>query len=1181
MISRTNTLATSMRWVWALLLSSLLLSAMLLGSAYGQDFRATITGQVVDPNKAAIAGATVKAILASTNVVAEAKTNSEGYYLLPYLTPGTYTVEATASGFQTLKREGIVLRVADKLNLPLHMAIGSVSEAVTVVGKQDVIETGSADRGLVFDPIKTQELPLNGRQTYMLLSLTPGVIFTQETFGNTGFSGTRGWDINNSYRINGARTGQNLFLLNGAPISDRTGTWQLAPNVEAVQEFKVMTNTYDASYGRFGGGVVNTTLKSGSNDWHGDVFDYFRNKVFDANSFQNNLIGAPKPKHNQHQWGGVVGGPIRKDKDFIFFSFEGWRERIGFPAVGSVPPTLLRDGLHFTDLGYKIYDPATTHRCGTKEPSSTCKGRTFIRDPFPGNVIPLDRISPIGKAIVSYFPKENAPGLNNNFVASGNVGRYTYNQPMGRWDHVFGDNDKFYVLVTFQHGQEYRDQTGFGPPAGSGDVGSQRTDQNYILDWTHVLSPTAILDVRGSFGRLTSFFPRYTDFDLTADKLGMTQMIHAPTVQKNTVPQVVVGGYTQLFATAGTVFSWETNNQWNLTPSLTMTRGKHALRTGIELHYYARGADSPGWANGSFTFNKSWTQQFPDLDQGTFDGSSVASVLLGAPTGGNIDSNASSYRTRPYFGFYVQDDWNVTPRLTMNLGLRYDVQIPWLERFNRVTRGFDVSTKNPLSDQVLANWAKLKADYDRANPNAKFPYPSPPAVLVGGYLFPGVGGQPRRQYDTDWTNIGPRVGVAWHVFEKTVVRAGAGVYYNTPTQTGVVSGFSQSTPYTTSLDGLTPSAGLTGPYSLVNPFPNGLATAAGSNLGLLTNIGNGLSFDPAHYKLPRTYQYSFGFQQELPHAILVEASFAGNYQTYIELGYNQNRWSLADNTRGFADNSYLNRTLPNPFFGILPITSSLGGSPSISAQNLLRPDPIFQDVTNNLIQAGHYRSDALQVKIEKRVLGGGNTGVLIFGLSYTFAKTYEQNHRLNNWNTAEPPIYEIDFQDKPHNLAFHGVWDLPFGRQRRFDINNSVANAVAGDWRFDWIFTYYSGYPVGWPNLQNTCGTWKATEQDENRWFNNDKTCYSNFPSFAVRTIPDRFSDIREPAKPQLNVALEKTLHFSERYRFQFRGEAFNLTNTPIRPGPDTGFSSATFGQLPKSQKNFPRVIQLAAKIYF
>src|SRR6266516_3418123 len=261
-----------------------------------QDYRASISGIVTDPSGAVILGAAIKTIRVDTNETKEVVATSDGHSASPYLIPGAYDLEFSAAGFQTVKRKGIVLRVADKLNLSVQLPIGALTQEVTVMGRQEVIETGSADRGLVFDPVKTQQYPLNGRQTYMLMSLTPGVIFTQEVFGNTGFSGTRGWDVNSSYKINGARTGQNLFLLNGAPISDAGGTWQLAPNVEAVQEFKVMTNTYDSSYGRFGGGVVNTTLKSGSNSWNGDVFDYFRNKAFDANSFQNNIVGAPKAK---------------------------------------------------------------------------------------------------------------------------------------------------------------------------------------------------------------------------------------------------------------------------------------------------------------------------------------------------------------------------------------------------------------------------------------------------------------------------------------------------------------------------------------------------------------------------------------------------------------------------------------------------------------------------------------------------------------------------------------------------------------------------------------------------------------------------------------------------------------------------------------------------------------------
>ncbi len=348
----------------------------------------------------------------------------------------------------------------------------------------------------------------------------------------------------------------------------------------------------------------------------------------------------------------------------------------------------------------------------------------------------------------------------------------------------------------------------------------------------------------------------------------------------------------------------------------------------------------------------------------------------------------------------------------------------------------------------------------------------------------------------------------------------------------------------------------------------------------MTNVGNGIGFDPPHFRIPRTYQYSFGFQHELPHAILVEASYAGNYQVHVTSSFNSGRWSLADNNIGAnIDNTYLNLNMPNPFFGIIP-QRGIGNNATVRRRELLRPDPIFPDITNNLVQNGHYRSDALQVKIEQRVLGGRTSRILTWGISYTFSKAFEANHRLNNWNAGEPLIYELDNTDKPHTFAFHGVYDLPFGRDRWL-LTDPVSTAIVGNWRFDWILTYSSGYPVGWPNLRNTCSTWRAAVQDENHWFNNDKTCYSNFQEFYVRTIPDRFSDIRNPAKPQLNVALEKSFRFRERYSFQLRGEAFNVTNTPIRPGPNTDFGSSEFGKLPKTQNNWPRVLQVAGKVYF
>jgi len=1158
-----------------------------------QDYRATILGQVTDPSGSAIPNATVKATRVDTNTTTEVKASANGIYTIPFLNPGTYTVEASAAGFTTLKRENITLLTADKLNLPLKLQLGQMTQEVTVIGQQEMLDTATASRGLNFDPIKTQEYPLNGRQTYMLMALTPGVIFTQEAFGATGFSGTRGWDVNNSYMINGGRTGTSQFLLNGAPISDKDGTWQLAPNVEAVQEFKVMTNTYDAQYGRFTGGVVNTTLKSGTNGWHGDVFEYFRNKVFDANLVQNNRIGALRGAHNQHQFGGIVGGPIRKDKDFVFYSQESWREITPFGKVSNVPPLDLRDGQHFTKYGIQIFDPYSSHLCDAK--TEPCGGTiqpggssTYIRNPFPLNAIPDSRISPVAQKILSFYPAPNGPGLQQNFTAPANTGHYHYNQPMGRWDHIFGQNDRFYAVVTYQHGYEFRNSTGFPPPIEEGEIFSQRTDQNYIANWTHVMGANKVLDVRGSFGRFTSIFPRISDYNASPQKtLGMTNMIHAPSVSFNVLPTFTFDN-TEFARFANNTIDWSSYNQWDLAPSLSVTKSRHSLHFGFELNYTAKATASTGNANGVFNFNRNQTRQLGSRGQGSPDGDPVASLLLGLPDSGHIDYQDTYYRTRPYYAFYVQDDWKISTNVTLNLGLRYDLAIPWMERYNRLNAGFASSTVNPYSDAILANWVKLKTAYDATNP--KYPYPDPPKAIYGGLLFAGKNGQPSRPYDTDWTNIAPRSGIAWQFAPKTVLRAGGGIFYRTQTQENTTTGFNQATGYKNSIDGVVPSAqGLSGAYSLVNPFPDGLLPVAGASLGLLTNIGNGISYDSRKVPMPRSYQYSLGIQRELPGGITADVSYSGNYSVHDTYGLAiddagaLSPLALSYRAQAIADTFFYDRQLQNPMFGILPANVSFG-NPTISAQQLLRPYPEFNGVTANTIPKSHYRYDALQVGIQKRPFANAKAGVLTFVLSYTYSKGFEQNHRLNGWNYVEPLIHELDNNDKPQNIAFSGVWDLPIGTGKKLvNVNNKVGKALANDWRFTWIYTYYSGYPVGWPDLINNCASWHytGTGNPYDHWFNNDKTCYKTRPANTPRIVPDRFPDIRNPAEPQMNLALEKTLRFTERYSMLIRGEAFNVTNTPIYAGPSTNFTDSRFGMIPTGQENFPRFIQLAAKFMF
>jgi len=542
----------------------------------------------------------------------------------------------------------------------------------------------------------------------------------------------------------------------------------------------------------------------------------------------------------------------------------------------------------------------------------------------------------------------------------------------------------------------------------------------------------------------------------------------------------------------------------------------------------------------------------------------------------------------PYYAGYIQDDWKVSQKLTLNLGLRYDVQIPFVERFNRTNAGFDHNAKNPLSDQIIARWRQLKAQYDALPPSQRGgdtnPYPDPPAEIRGGLVF--TGDENRRAYDTQWTNFQPRLGFAWNLFPKTVVRGGLGIYYRFADQGNLTTGFNQRTSYqsrsTTSTVPGVPSAGLTGPFSLQNPFADGIIPPAGSSRGLLTNIGQGISYDTPSLKIPRSYIYSFGVEHELPFGMVGEVSYSGNRTVHDTLGIQYGNPSFENYERAQATPLYFQRQLPNPFFGILPATSDSGRGQNIGAFELLRPYPTFRGVFENNNPGGKYWYDALQARLEKRVLSSRDAGVLTFVVAYTFSKTLEANHRLNDFNLREEPIHEIDFQDKTHSFALSGVWDLPFGEGRRFFSNpNKFVGALVNGWQTNWIFTYYSGYPVSKPNAIFTCGSYQVDNPTPDRWFNNDRSCYQERRQFAFRDTEDRFSDIRNPAKPQLNMSVARNIRIGERYGVQLRAESFNLTNTPILRAPNTDFRSTSFGRLPIQQNNFPRLVQLALKITF
>ena len=1143
-----------------------------------QDFRATIVGQVTDKSGASIPNAAIAATLSDTAETFSTTSNADGIYSLPFLNPGVYRVTAEAAGFKKLVRENVTLETAAKLSLNLVLDLGSLRQEVTVTAAPDIVESATGSGGTAFNPEETQNLPLNGRQVYMLLDLAPGVMFTQTQFGAQGFSGTRGWDVNSSYTINGGLTGLNQFLLNGAPIST-SGTWQLAPSVDAIQEFKVMTNTYDAQYGRTGGGTVNTTLKSGSNAFHGTAFDYIRNQLLDANTYTNNLAGAPRSKHNVNQFGGTVGGPIRKGKTFVFGSFEGWRERVPFPVISSVPAAEMRpqaDGsVQIIDRkhgGFDIFDPLSTRCTKTDPQSGLCT--SYTRDQFKNNVIPANRISPIGRAILQLYPLPNAPGDQNNFFGTNNIGKYSYNQPMVRVDHVFNDANRMYSVFTWQRGHEDRNQNGFAPPIERGNIISERDNLNSIVDFTHVFSTSTLGDLRMSFARFHSNFPDgQRDFSFTADQLGL-KMPNVPTVATQTAPMISVDRYASII---GNNFTDNIDNHFNLAPSVSQTRGHHTLHYGAEFAELQFADQGLGRPRGSFTFGTGFTQKDPRNRNN--DGSGLADLFLGYPTGGSVDWNDTLFERWHYYAGYLQDDFRLRRNLTFNLGLRWETQTSITELHNRINGGFCYTCVNPLQ-----SFPNLASDPRLIHP------------LEGGLLFAGVGGNPRTPYNTYLNYWQPRFGFAWAVSRKTVVRGGFGTYYAFANQHDTRTGFNQATSYVTSKDGdLTPNLD----FAQGNPYPNGAAPPTGSSLGLLSSTGRGVSFDLANRRTPRVQQISFGIQRELAGHILLDIKYAHTFTDRLTVG---TQWggipeSLRALGQAEAANGGNSRTLdtqvPNPFFGILDVTSSLGHSPTIAAWRLMRPYPEFDGVTENTNPAGRSSYNALQVRTEKKVSGHAAGRGLTFVASYTYSKQFEEDKFLNNGNFRDDTLLrELASFDRTHNFAFSGVWNLPVGKGQPLASNaTGVIGGVLNHWAFDWIFKDATGTPTGWPDADFTCATYRVVHPSFAEWFNNDQSCYHSRKSWTKRVVPDRFPWVRNPNEGQVSMALQKQFSMTESKRFQLRIEAFNAFNTPIFPGPDTNHNNkptlasngtwSGFGTVKLEQQNFPRNIQVSMKIIY
>ena len=1142
--------------------------------ATAQQFRATVTGTVTDAQGAVVPGATVTAVNSDTNVSVEAQTNDRGVYTIQQLVPGPYRITAALSGFKTFVREGITLRTAETVTVNLALSMGAVEETVTVSAQTTNIESNESTIAQTIENKRISELPLNGRQVYMLAQLTAGTIFTQTTFGATGFSGTRAWDVNGSLSIHGSRTGNNEFLMEGAPSAGTgggTGNWNYAPPVDAIEEFKIGMSAVDASYGRTSGGVVNMTFRSGTNDLRGSGIFLHRGTWLDANQIQNIRNRISNKGHKYYNAEGMVSGPIREGKTFFMGGYQGFYENIPFPVTRTIPTAAqLRGDFSQTTTAngtpILIYDPATT----VCTASLSC-----TRQPFPGNIIPENRWSPIAKALLPFIPKENATPSNlagsSNFVNSPNLGRYRYNSYLTRIDHVFSDNHRLSFSNTANWGIEYRNENALPEPAIRSD--NYPTHRNHYLttvDDNRTFGGTTLWNTRFSWDRFDEPHDKeYGDVNPNLPFTGAYQLTGPP------FPQINFDAYEDMFPRT---FRRPRNDAYSFSTTLSKTMGKHFGKIGGEIRAYQFYRQDEVGSNGVFAFGNQFTRRDPLSNTGAASGNEFATFLLGLPTSGSVQTGTPRTEQYRYYALFVQDDWKIGARATLNLGLRWDYQPPVTVKDDLTVSGFDFNATNPLQSQLPQGAATIN------------PATGQPLTLRGGLLFANRGG-PKSPYHADWNNIQPRVGFTYKINDWLVARTNYGRSYlglSSGGQAGVyTTDFNRTTPFIAfapnNVDPGTPWA---------NPFPSGFLQPLAGELGLLTAIGTGPQIPNPDYKIPYTDQWMAGVDIQLPYRIGLDVAYVGNVVSKLGVTRNVNSVPKSENDKAIpslgGNTGYLNVTFPNPFAGLVP-GQGLNAA-TVARSQLLRPYPQFTNFSMNRLNLGSAYYNALEAVATRRYSNG-----VMFAVNYTWAKLEDQINFFTDYDTE--PFRDLQGDQRRHRLVITTLIDLPFGPGKRFGGNTSgLIGALIGGWQFNTIGEIQSGRPLALSTnaIQlDTDVALPSSEQSFARWFDNSSTALNNprpDGTFAwsvlgpndYRVVKSRFHDVNEPTEPQWSFSVFKNNRLPNGSSLQFRLEAFNVFNVRVYGGPNTNPTSANFGVVDTaSQVNFPRTLQVGLRLGF
>ena len=846
---------------------SVLATLLCLATAplWAQDVRATMGGQVTDPQGALVPSAEVVVVSDDTGVRYTTKANNQGVWIAEALIPGTYRFSVSAKGFKTTNRENVVLQAQDNKRFDVQLEIGSSSQTVEVTAETPLIDTTAATSGTVISREEILEMPSSSHVVTLLAVISPGVIAQDQ---NNNVAHLWSYNAASQFTADGGRNNiySNNFQLDGMQDMKSGGDIAFVPPMDSVQEFRVLTNAYDAAIGRQAGSTVNMQTKAGSKDYHGTLYEFNQNTVFNANLLQTNLTGGALAPVHFNNWGGTFGGPVwipklykGTAKTFFFVSFDDTRNSnpLG-TAPFAVPNALERSGdfsqsFTTTTVGgqlvkypIQIYDPMTV--------DTTTGNRTL----FPGNVIPKNRLSPIAQNILAYVPLPNEPnaptGSDDQNYTPPAIRNDKFPALSIRGDQNWNNSQRSFVTLRWHHLTELTSDN-FGPTDIASGSYNVRITKDLGVDHVWTVSPSKLLDLRANVSRYEE--PNHdagAGFDIT--KLGFSKSF-ADELTRGSFPDIT--GIANNFGT-GSAGSFTNTTYTTLAATMTDVRGNHTLHYGGEYWFLQQGNGNIG-AQPEFDFNGNWTRQNNANSGGTGVGSTLASYLLGLPSGGSVPVNAQAFYSQRYAGLFLQDDWRVTRKLTLNFGLRWDMEREPEERDNRLTDRYDPTALNPITALAQPAYAAILASPANAsNQGVQLLQQYMPAgsfQVLGQQLFAGVNGAPRTSVNNDYHEWQPRVGFAYQIGANTVVRGGFGRFTQAGFMTGGQNGFSKTTSLTATQDNyLTPFD------TLANPFQSGILPPTGSSLGPLTNLGSSPNWDDPNVGRPYSWEYSLHVQHQ-------------------------------------------------------------------------------------------------------------------------------------------------------------------------------------------------------------------------------------------------------------------------------------------------------------------------------